>query len=1309
MFSSISNFFKSKYKVLSAGDENEVHENRENCFDQQCPEETCSFFSKLTFGWIQDLLVKGYKKPPLQLIDIYQLPKSSQVKNALHGVKDLNFNSKRFRFLNHIQAGNLLKSTGWGYAISLFVASLVLALSQQYGYWYGMKLSLEIRSAFISLIFTKMLKINNSSKRVYGSGSIMNLISVDVDVFMEFFCVLCYIVGPAGLVGFILMIISLPTNAVLVGRMGTHFHESLKHSDSRVSMIGEILNGIKYLKLYAWEDPFITKVETHRNNQLRYVSKRNIYWMFSQMVTQVSMGLVLFSTLVTYVLLGNELTASVAFTSITILVNLRRAIEFLPEALQRFFKLMISDRRISNFLQCPEIQLDNLTYVQESKDIQIVDGQFDWNDSNGLLDQVEGDDINPDKELLTKSNHSKKSKTASTATIEFINENNGEGVSDSDIVLSTMSPSSQPKYNDSTKLLGSIQQEPRETSVLNNVDFRAPAGKLTVICGKVGSGKTSLVSSLIGELYKCQGSVSTYKHVAFTTQIPFLVSGTFRENILFGKPYDRERYIKVLDACSLNIDLLQLPGRDLTEIGERGLNISGGQKQRISLARALYTNADCFIMDEVLSAVDSEVAKHLFDHCIQGMMKDKTRILITHQLQFVPSADHIVVVEDGVLTQGTYEELKEKGIDFESIMKTKQLNEEDSNTITQSSAQTSDNPMKKSNQQIIPPTETLIINSEQDESNLAAGAKLLVKEDRNKGAIGWGTYLPYFKSGGSIWIFGLIIFFYISSQVMYQSSDYWLVVWSQHQITNKTDKYYMLVYMGLILIYIILLVIRYFSLSKFTIAASRKIHRELLNRVMFSSQLFFDQNPSGRILNRFSKDISDIDISLVEVYSDVLYCGSSVLVSIGIMSYVNPPILVPLLALGFIYFFIQKVYRYSSRELKRMESISKSPMFSLVSEAYSGMVTIRSYQQEERFVDEINEKIDVNTRLFFYSFAVHRWIGIRLEFLSSVCVLFASIFSVFSHNPGLAGLSVTSALGLTGFLNWAVRQYTELEVKMNSVERVNKYISNPPEGDRYSLEGPILARNWPHQGEIKFDSLEIRYREGMEPSLRRITCQINPGEKIGIVGRTGAGKSTIGVALFRMVNPSFGSIIIDGVNISEIGLHELRSRLGVIPQESFIFSGTVRENIDPLQEKSDQEVWDSLEQVQMKSTIASLPQKLDTNIMEGGDGFSVGQKQLLCLCRALLRNPKIVLMDEATSSLDYHTDAVIKDVISKNFKDSTVLTIAHRLDTIFDSTRIMVIDKGNLVEFDTPKALISDPNSRYTKLLKAQSTFLFNK
>eukprot|EP01133_Synstelium_polycarpum_P016683 gene16683-19828_t len=861
----------------------------------------------------------------------------------------------------------------------MFLSATINALSLQTEYWRGMLLSLQVRGGMTSLVFRKMLRLNNTSRRVYG-GKIMNFISVDMDNIYEFFwngfidifalplqillllALLCVVIGWPGLLGFAVMGLSMPLSTFIITKSNLYYLESLIFSDQRVKLIGEFISGIRFLKLYNWEKSFVDRITGQRNGQLSCARKKLIMWAMERTVAQMTTGIVLLVTFLAYTLTGNKLTAATAFPAVTIFLTLRNPLQMAPEGFQRLLISMASCKRLEEYFASAESLSynsnkgtnDRVPEVSRvSSDIVIENGEFDWND--GVDPTMESVDL------------------MSTTTSPVMTDKTSLKESDS------LSMSQDDLNSAQTKI------------VLKDINFLAPAGKLTVIVGRVGEGKTSLVSALIGEIHCVKGKVKTPPTIGYTPQNAWLISGTLRENILFGSDYDAERYAAVIEACCLKPDLVHLPAKDLTEIGERGVNLSGGQKQRISLARCLYGDADAYILDEPLSAVDAEVGKHLFDHCIQGMMSNRTRILVTHQLQFIPSADHIVVMEGGALIQGTYDELQSRGIDFESIMKTKIIDVDNESSKTEKVPElAAEGPTNLAEAKVLSIADCIVMDAGDATDELVQKSKLFVSEERNKGVIGAETYFPYFRSGGPTAFYIAVILLFFMAQLIFSTSDYWLVIWTQNSLQpQRGPNFYLIVYASLIAAFGIFVVIKQLGLSYLTWKASKVLHQRLISGVFFSPCSFFDQNPSGRILNRFSKDISDIDNRLIEAMSDVLQYGSSVIVSLAMVVFLTPPVVIPFLVLP------------------------------------------------------------------------------------------------------RAGMAVSSALSVTGILNWTIRQFAELEVKMNSVERVLTYVNTPSEGER-DIETNRPPVGWPHAGQIEFRNLEVKYRPTMEPSLRGLSAIVPP-------------------------------------------------------------------------------------------------------------------------------------------------------------------------------------------------------------------------
>ncbi|KAM9969411.1 hypothetical protein ACTFIR_001246 [Dictyostelium discoideum] len=1339
----LKKFFSSYEKLKDDEDENGYKSSSSsspNNFYKTCPEDNASKWSKISFNWVTKLIMKGYLKESLEMNDVYDLPELNKVQTTSKLLDDIDLsNNSNFTLIKHIYkkflpknkyalVSNLFiiiftflspiclkflinyisiqdeneKSILKGILLCCLLCLCVLgqSISQELFYWFGIKNGFDVRGALAAKIFEKTLKLSNASRKEYKSGKIMNIMSIDVANISEYFWthhinivshfiqilslvgLLCYVVGPSGLVGFGVMVIALPINAMLCSKSSNYLEKSLEYSDSRTNLTSELITNIRPFKMYAWENLFINKIEEQRKQELKNIFLRIFYSILDHMMIETNATLVLVSTFATYSLTGNTMSLDVTFTAMTIFSKLEVPLIRLPYDIFKAIGLIPSVKRVQNFLKSSESLKYNKNFKNENQKTTTTKGNYiqHGQDNDIIVENCTFQWNEPENNNIFELNYGDNEEE----------ENQDESIN--------------KKENDDEEF----------NYKLKDINLIVPKGKLTMICGVVGSGKTSLVCGLIGEVYKLNGSVSGVpNNISFTTQQPFLLSASLRENILFGNEFDLERYKKVIESTALTKDIVNLAGLDLTEIGERGINLSGGQKQRISLARALYANSDCFIFDEPLSAVDPEVASHLFDHCIQGeLMRNKTRILVTHQLQFIPYADHIIVLNsNGQLIQGTYQELNEKGIDFKSILKTKEIktnveNETDSEELIKNEIE----------------TETEIINvnnaiSDKDDPNIIEKAKLLVKEDKNEGEVEFNVYKKYFSYGTSgVTLFITISLFFIG-QAIFKGSDFWLTIWTERSIEGKSDSFYIGYYLLIFGTFVAILMIRILLLCRITFNVGKNLHSALLKSVTYASCRFFDTNPSGRILNRFSKDTSDIDIHMFDILTEVSMCFSELTIGLISIVFIIPIMVIPLIILSIAYYILQRLYRPSARELNRWQSITVSPIFSLLQECYNGLLTIRTYKQESRFIKEMFDNININLGCFFYSFAVHRWVSMRLEVMGWIMVFFTSLIAtLFISNNGLAALSVTTALSLNGYLSWGIRRIVDLEVKMNSFQRIQSYIEIPNEGnklvstnsnevDNHTIKDADLV-NWPNKGIIEFKNVEIKYRPNSEPNLKDLSFKVQSSEKIGIVGRTGAGKTTIASSLFRMVECSKGFILIDGIDISKVQLQKLRSSIGIVPQDPFIFTGTIRSNIDPFNEFTDFEIWESIEKVKLKDAINSMPLKLETALQENGDnGFSYGQKQLLCLCRTILKNFKIILMDEATSSIDYHTAQLIKQTIQENFKGCTTLTIAHRLETIIDCNKIAVIDSGQLIEFDTPSNLMSIPNSKFNKLIKSQTDY----
>uniref|UniRef100_A0A8D3BQW4 Multidrug resistance-associated protein 1-like n=1 Tax=Scophthalmus maximus TaxID=52904 RepID=A0A8D3BQW4_SCOMX len=842
---------------------------------------------------------------------------------------------------------------------------------------------------------------------------------------------------------------------------------------------------------------------------------------------------------------------------------------------------------------------------------------------------------------------------------------------------------------------GSFAWDRNAEPLLKNVSLDIKPGRLVAVVGAVGSGKSSLMSALLGEMHRTKGFINIQGSLAFVPQQAWIQNATLRDNILFGSPHEDKKLQEVIEACALIPDLELLPGGDLTEIGEKGVNLSGGQKQRISLARAAYNQADIYLLDDPLSAVDSHVGKHLFDKVIgpKGLLKDKTRILVTHGLSFLPYADEIVVLLDGEVSEvGSYQSLRASRGAFSEFLDT-YAGEQRKSTLSDSG------------------NDALLSHCITDISCTSFCTLVTQpnwKETMETGRVKFSVYLKYLRAMGWSY-FVLASMSLISSTAASVGQSVWLSDWTNDAVVYYNMTYppgkvntRVAVYGVLGLSQGIFVFIASLLLAKGAVAASTSLHSRLLHSILRAPMLFFDTTPIGRVVNRFAKDIYTIDEAIPQSFRSWLVCLLSVLGILFVISFATPVFVIVIIPLAVLYYFVQVFYIGMSRQLRRLDSVTRSPIFSHFGETVSGLSVIRAYGHQERFLKHNEIVMDENLKSIYPWIVSNRWLAIRLEFLGNLVVFFAALFAVIARetmDSGLVGLSISNALSITQVLNWLVRMNSELETNVVAVERVDEYTGIEKETSESWLTlttaPPLHNLCWPEEGRLEFEDYKVRYRPGLDLVLHGITCNIKSTEKIGIVGRTGAGKSSLTNCLFRIIESAAGRILIDGIDISTIGLHDLRRRLTIIPQDPVLFSGTLRMNLDPFDTFSDEDIWRALELSHLTDFVAGLQEKLQYAVTEGGENLSVGQRQLLCLARALLRKSRILFLDEATAAVDLETDSLIQNTIRKEFSHCTVLTIAHRLHSILDCSRVMVLDAGKIVEFDSPSNLFEKRGQFY--------------
>ncbi|XP_047464662.1 ATP-binding cassette sub-family C member 3 isoform X2 [Mugil cephalus] len=1164
----------------------------------------------------------------------------------------------------------------WGYTLAflMFFTALTQTIILHHHFQYCFVTGMNVRTAIIGAIYRKALVITNAAKRSSTVGEVVNLMSVDAQRFMDLTTFLNMLwsaplqimlalyflwqnLGPSVLAGVAVMIMLIPFNAVIAMKTRAYQVEQMQHKDSRIKLMNEILNGIKVLKLYAWENSFRDKVLAIRQKELNVLRKTAYLGALSTMAWTSAPFLVALTTFAVYVTVdeNNVLDAEKAFVSLSLFNILRFPLNMLPQVISSIVQASVSLKRIQTFLSHDELDPDSVDRKNAGTEyaVTVVNGKYTW-----------------------------------------------------------------------------AKEDP---PVLHNINIMVPQGSLLAVVGHVGCGKSSLISALLGEMEKVEGEISVRGSVAYVPQQAWIQNATLRDNILFGKPYNEQKYRCVLEACALTPDLQVLPGGDMTEIGEKGINLSGGQRQRVSLARALYSDADVYLLDDPLSAVDAHVSKHIFDNLIgpEGVLKGKTRILVTHGISFLPQVDNIVVIVEGRVSEmGSYQELLKQNGAFAEFLRNYSLediveeeeaadefeeeelypedalsnhtdmvdnepviNEAKRNFIRQISIISSDGENPRSRSVRRHGCSQRKHSDQAEKKKPQEMEKLIQAETAETGRVKTRVYLEYAKAVGPL-LSVVICCLYGCQSAAAIGANVWLSEWTNDVPANNTKEHVHMrvgVYAALGISQGILVMISSFTLAMGNIGAAKKLHHSLLINKLHTPQSFFDTTPLGRIINRFSKDIYVIDEALP---ATVLMFLGTFFVSLSTMIVIissTPYFAFVIIPLAIIYFFVQRFYVATSRQLKRLESISRSPIYSHFSETITGCSVIRAYGRHSAFVLMSDMKVDENQKSYYPGIVSNRWLGVRIEFIGNCIVLFAAVFAVYgkaSLNPGLVGLSVSYALQVTMSLNWMVRMTSDLENNIVAVERVKEYSETKTEAP-WEVEDKKPPPEWPMDGNVKFSDYSVRYREGLDLVLRNISLNVKGGEKIGIVGRTGAGKSSMTLCLFRLLEAAGGEITIDEVKISEIGLHDLRSKLTIIPQEPVLFSGTLRMNLDPFEKYNDEEVWKALEHSHLHKFVSNQTAKLELECSEGGENLSVGQRQLVCLARALLRKTRILILDEATAAIDLETDDLIQSTIRTQFEDCTVFTIAHRLNTIMDYTRVLVLDKGQVAEFDTPANLMS--------------------
>ncbi|KAM4602664.1 ATP-binding cassette sub-family C member 12 isoform 2-T2 [Polymixia lowei] len=1193
-------------------------------------------------------------------------------------------------YVDHPEASTV--GHGVGLCFALFSTEFCKAFLISLFWALNLRTAVRVKGAFSMLAFQKIISLRSHSN--ISVGEMINVLTsdgyrlFDAVVFgsfllsapvLLFICIFyaCYILGYTALIGVLFYLIFIPVQFAMARLMNLFRRKAVMITDSRVCTMSEVLTSIRLIKMYAWEDSFEKRIMDIRKNEKSLLEKAGYIQNVNVSITTLVPTLATTFTFIVHTLLGLRLSTSEAFTIIAIFNSMRFTVGLLPLSVKAMAEAAVSLARIKKLMliQNPEAYVVQRTGSGSA--IVMDNATLSWSKAASQPDQ-----------------------SPNTA-----NQPPGDKM-------------------DSVFQNGKTDASP----TLRNISFTLPKGNLLGVCGNVGSGKTSLISSILEQMHLQQGSITADGTFAYVSQQAWIFHGTVQDNILMGEPFDQARYDRVLSACSLNADLEILPYGDQTEIGERGINLSGGQKQRISLARAVYSNKDIFLLDDPLSAVDAHVGKHIFEECIKKDLHGKSVILVTHQLQYLEFCDKVLVLEGGEIQEaGNHRDLMRSEGRYAQLITNYLLEqsraekeEEQPGPAHPKVAELEDHTANGIVNPVFDMSDEKGSGTTSDNKCLAAQQQLVIQEGSEEGSVTWRTYHQYcLAAGGYVFIFPtlLIIILLVGTTAF---SNWWLSYWLEqgHGTANVTDHgnislnpdiaFYQMVYGLLVVVMVILSIIKGYSFTKVTLHASSKLHDSMFKKIVASPMRFFDTTPTGRVLNRFSKDQDEVDAVLpLNMDSFFQFCLITTYTIITI-SAVFPAMLVAVAVLGAVFTLILFMFQRSIRQMKRMENVSRSPWISLTTSTLQGLSTIHAYDKRDTYIQLFKSLSDTNSNHYFLFNCGTRWLSFWLDFMCATITLLVALFVVLSSNgvisPAMKGLALSYTIQLTGMLQYVVRLSTELEARFSSVERLQEYITGCVSEAPRQVEAGQIPDSWPQQGSITFQDYKMRYRENMPIVLNGLQLHIRAAEKVGIVGRTGSGKSSLGVALFRLVEPAAGTILIDGVDITDIGLQDLRSKLSIIPQDPVLFVGTIRYNLDPFNSYSDEEIWAALEKTYMKDSISRLTEKLQAEVLENGENFSVGERQLLCMARALLRNSKIILLDEATASIDAETDSLIQHTIREAFRDCTMLTIAHRIHTVLQADRILVMNNGEAVEFDHPEVLKQRPDSLFASLLAASNT-----
>uniref|UniRef100_A0A8C9X171 ATP-binding cassette, sub-family C (CFTR/MRP), member 8 n=1 Tax=Sander lucioperca TaxID=283035 RepID=A0A8C9X171_SANLU len=1234
----------------------------------------------ITFRFLADLL--GFAGPLCISGIVHDISKDNRTIQQLLGI---NFISSK-EFLENAYVLTVL----------LFFALLLQRTFLQASYYVAIETGINLRGAIQTKIYNKIMRLctSNMSMGELTVAQICNLVAIDTNQLMWFFflcpnlwampvqiilgvILLYYLLGISALIGATVIAVLAPVQYFVATKLSQTQKSTLEYSSERLKKTNELLRGIKLLKLYAWEHIFCDSVEETRGKELTSLQAFALYTSISIFMNAAIPIAAVLTTFVVHVHISEDadLSPAVAFASLSLFHILVTPLFLLSSVVRSTVKALKPSKSFpSSSSSSLSRHLQPLKVVNRKRP-----PRDDWNNYSSQGDH-EGN--RPYQEV------------------------------DQDICIKV-----------------------RETKGRSDVIFL----QLTMIVGQVGCGKSSLLLAALGEMQRVSGTVTWNRSVssslkspspkrkkrgavAYASQKPWLLNATLVENITFEMPMIKPRYNAVIEACSLQPDIDILPQGDQTEIGERGIILSGGQKQRISVARALYQQTHVVFLDDPFSALDIHLSDHLMQDGLLKLLREEKRtvVLVTHKLQYLPHADWIIAMKDGTIqTEGTLKDIQNSEPELFEQWKTL-MHRQDQEFETVINTRTANAHRKNLRRAMYSRDAARTEEDEEEESLESDDDDDLSQVMRQRATIPWRSCGTYLSSAGVLLLILLLLSQLLKHSLMV-AIDYWLAHWTSHVIAAKmvttarnctvqgcgfSHSWYLSVFSVLCCLGIILCLFTSVAVEWTGLKVAKELHHDLLNKIILAPMRLFETTPLGSILNRFSTDTNTIDqhipTTLECLSRSTLLCVSA----LGVICYVTPVFLIALLPLAVTCYFIQKYFRVASRDLQQLEDSTQLPLLCHFSETVEGLTTIRALRYEPRFRQRLLQYTDANNIASLFLTAANRWLEVRMEYIGACVVLVAAVASITNSlynqlSTGLVGLGLTYALMVSNYMNWMVRNLADMEVQLGSVKRINGLLKTEPENYEGLLTVSQVPDGWPREGEIKIQNLSVRYDATLKPVLKNVNAHINPGQKVGICGRTGSGKSSFSLAFFRMVDMFEGRIVIDDIDISKLPLQTLRSRLSIILQDPILFSGAIRFNLDPEMKATDEMLWEALEIAQLKPVVKSLPGGLDAMVTEGGENFSQGQRQLFCLARAFVRKSSILIMDEATASIDMATESILQKVVMTAFADRTVVTIAHRVHTILNADLVIVMKRGMILEYDRPEALLDKDDSVFTSFVRA--------